>query len=148
MKGGRFMELGYTPHYTGQVIVGGAIPSTPAPELSAITPNTVAEGTAAFEITVEGVGFVSNSIVRIDDMAVPTTFVDIRTLKARVPANVVASATPHRFNYPGPEQHPGIYGDRTVKITVYNGPPDGGASNNVSLRVFAKWLAEEKKLGK
>ena len=148
MKGGRFMELGYTPHYTGQVIVGGAIPSTPAPELSAITPNTVAEGTAAFEITVEGVGFVSNSIVRIDDMAVPTTFVDIRTLKARVPANVVARATPHRFNYPGPEQHPGIYGDRTVKITVYNGPPDGGASNNVSLRVFAKWLAEEKKLGK
>ena len=148
MKGGRFMELGYTPHYTGQVIVGGAIPSTPAPELSAITPNTVAEGTAAFEITVEGVGFVSNSIVRIDDMAVPTTFVDIRTLKARVPANVVASATPHRFNYPGPEQHPGIYGDRTVKITVFNGPPDGGASNNVSLRVFAKWLAEEKKLGK
>ena len=148
MKSGRFMELGYTPHYTGQVIVGGAIPSTPAPELSAITPNTVAEGTAAFEITVEGVGFVSNSIVRIDDMAVPTTFVDIRTLKARVPANVVASATPHRFNYPGPEQHPGIYGDRTVKITVYNGPPDGGASNNVSLRVFAKWLAEEKKLGK
>lgn len=147
MKGGRFMELGYTPHYTGQVIVGGAIPSTPAPELSAITPHTVAEGSAAFEITVEGVGFVSNSIVRIDDMAVPTTFVDIRTLKARVPANVVARATPHRFNYPGPEQHPGIYGDRTVKITVYNGPPDGGASNNVSLRVFAKWLAEEKKLG-
>ncbi len=83
-----------------------------------------------------------------DDMAVPTTFVDIRTLKARVPVNVVARAKPHRFNYPGPEQHPGIYGDRTVKITVYNGPPDGGVSNNVSLRVFAKWLAEEKKLGK
>jgi len=97
---------------------------------------------------VEGVGFVTNSIVRVDDLPMPTTFVDIRTLKARVPASIVARAAPHRFNYPGPEQHPGIYGDRTVKITVYNGPPDGGTSNSVSLRVFAKWLAEEKKLGK
>ena len=148
MKGGRFVELGYTPHYTALGEARGAIPSTPEPEVSVISPNTVAEGSAAFEITVEGVGFVGNSIVRVDGAPVPTTFVDIRTLKARVPANVVARSTPHRFNYPGPEQQPGIYGDRTVKITVYNGPPDGGASNSVSLRVFAKWLAEEKKLGK
>jgi hypothetical protein len=147
MKGGRFVELGYTPHYTAIGEARGAIPSTPEPEVSAITPNTVAEGGAAFEITVEGVGFVGNSVVRLDGAPVPTTFVDIRTLKARVPANVVARATPHRFNYPGPEQQPGIYGDRTVKITVYNGPPDGGTSNSVSLRVFAKWLAEEKRLG-
>lgn len=147
MKGGRFLQLGYTPHYTAPVVVGGAIPSTPAPELSAISPHTVAEGISAFEITVEGIGFVSNSIVRVDDTPVPTTFVDIRTLKARVPASAVARATPHRFSYPGPEQHAGIYGDRTVKITVFNGPPDGGTSNSVSLRVFAKWLAEEKKLG-
>jgi hypothetical protein len=34
-----------------------------------------------------------------------------------------------------------------VKITVFNGPPDGGTSNHIALRVFAKWLAEEKKLG-
>jgi len=27
-----------------------------------------------------------------------------------------------------------------VKITVFNRPPDGGTSNNVSLRVQAKWL--------
>jgi len=148
MKGGRFMELGYTPHYTSPVVVGGAIPSTAVPELSAIMPHTVAEGSPTFEITVEGVGFVTNSIVRVDDLPVPTTFVDIRTLKARVPASAVSRATPHRFNFPGPEQHPGIYGDRTVRITVFNGPPDGGVSNPVALRVFAKWLAEEKKLGK
>jgi hypothetical protein len=147
MKGGSFVQLGYTPHYTAKEEMRGAIPSTPEPEVSAITPNTVAEGSAAFDITVEGVGFVGKSIVRVDGAPVPTTFVDIRTLKARVPASVVARATPHRFAYPGPEQHPGIYGDRTVKITVYNGPPDGGASNSVSLRVFAKWLADEKKLG-
>ena len=34
----------------------------------------------------------------------------------------------------------GVYGDRTVKITVFNRPPDGGTSNSVSLRVQAKWL--------
>jgi hypothetical protein len=147
MKGGSFVQLGYTPHYTAKEEMRGAIPSTPEPEVSAITPNTVAKGSAAFDITVEGVGFIGKSIVRVDGVPVPTTFVDIRTLKARVPASVVARATPHRFAYPGPEQYPGIYGDRTVKITVYNGPPDGGASNSVSLRVFAKWLAEEKKLG-
>jgi hypothetical protein len=25
--------------------------------------------------------------------------------------------------------------------------PDGGTSNHIALRVFAKWLAEEKQLG-
>jgi hypothetical protein len=39
-----------------------------------------------------------------------------------------------------PFQINGVYGDRTVKITVFNRPPDGGTSNSVSLRVQAKWL--------
>jgi Amidohydrolase family len=148
MKGGGFLQLGYTPHYTAKGDPLGAIPSTPEPEVSAITPNTVTEGSAAFDITVDGVGFVGNSIVRVDGAPVPTTFIDTRTLRAKVSASAVARATPNRFAFPGPEQHAGVYGDRTVKITVYNGPPDGGTSNSVSLRVFAKWLAEEKKLGK
>jgi len=49
-------------------------------------------------------------------------------------------ALPNRFNEPGPFQLNGVYGDRTVKITVFNRPPDGGTSNSVSLRVQAKWL--------
>jgi len=52
----------------------------------------------------------------------------------------VARALPNRFNEPGPFQLNGVYGDRTVKITVFNRPPDGGTSNSVSLRVQAKWL--------
>ena len=148
MKGGNFLQLGYTPHYTAKGDPLGAIPSTPEPEVSAITPHSIAEGSAAFDITVEGVGFVANSVVRVDGAPMPTTFVDIRTLRAKLPAAAVARALPNRFAFPGPEQHPGVYGDRTVKITVYNGPPDGGVSNSVSLRVFAKWLAEERGLGK
>jgi Amidohydrolase family len=140
MKGGRLIRLGYTANYTRPQGEVRAIPSTPEPEISGITPNAVAEGSAEFEMTVEGVGFISDSVVRIDGVSVPTTFVNIRTLKARVPASVVARALPNRFNEPGPFQLNGVYGDRTVKVTVFNRPPDGGTSNSISLRVQARWL--------
>jgi hypothetical protein len=140
MKGGRFIRLGYTADYVKPQAPIRAIPSTPEPEISGITPNAVAEGSPAFEMTVEGVGFISDSVVRVDGVSVPTTFVDIRTLRASIPASVVARALPNRFNEPGPFQLNGVYGDRTVKVTVFNRPPDGGTSNSVSLRVQAKWL--------
>jgi hypothetical protein len=140
MKGGRFIRLGYSPDYVRPQAPIRAIPSTPEPEISGITPNAVAEGSSDFEMTVEGVGFISESVVRVDGVSVPTTFVDIRTLRARIPAAVVARALPNRFNEPGPFQMNGVYGDRTVKITVFNRPPDGGTSNSVSLRVQAQWL--------
>jgi hypothetical protein len=140
MKGGQFVRLGYTADYTRPQGEVRAIPSTPEPEISGITPNAVAEGDPAFEMTVEGVGFISDSVVRVDGVSAPTTFVNIRTLKARIPASVVARALPNRFNEPGPFQLNGVYGDRTVKVTVFNRPPDGGTSNSVSLRVQARWL--------
>jgi len=143
MKGGKFVRLGYTADYTKPQASVRAIPSTPEPEISGITPNAVGEGNAEFEMTVEGVGFISDSVVRVDGVSVPTTFVNIRTLKARIPASVVARALPNRFNEPGPFQLNGVYGDRTVKITVFNRPPDGGTSNSVSLRVQARWLRGE-----
>ncbi|MBI4885751.1 MAG: amidohydrolase family protein [Acidobacteria bacterium] len=143
MKGGQFIRLGYSPDYVRPAAPVRAIPSTPEPEISGIAPNAVAEGSAAFEMTVEGVGFISDSVVRVDGVSVPTTFVDIRTLKARIPASVVARALPNRFNEPGPFQLNGVYGDRTVKITVFNRPPDGGTSNSVSLRVQAPWLRRD-----
>jgi hypothetical protein len=140
MKGGRFIRLGYTADYTRPLAPMRAIPSTPEPEISGIAPNTVAEGGPAFDMTVEGVGFISDSVVRADGVPVPTTFVNIRTVKARIPASAVARALPNRFNEPGPFQLNGVYGDRTVKVTVFNRPPDGGTSNSVSLRVQAAWL--------
>jgi len=140
MKGGAFIRLGYTADYEKPQRAIKAIPSTPEPEISAITPSAVAEKSPAFDLTVEGVGFISDSVVRIDGISVPTTFVDIRTLKARVPARIVDRALPNRFNEPGPFQLNGVYGDRTVKVTVFNRPPDGGTSNSVSLRVQAEWL--------
>jgi hypothetical protein len=51
----------------------------------------------------------------------------------------VARATPNRFAFSGP--------DRTVKMTVYNGPPDGGTSNSVSLGAFAKGSRRKRNSG-
>ena len=142
MKGGRFVQRGYTTNYgTPPPDASRIIPSTPAPEISAVTPYEAVEGSPDFEITLHGVGFVGNSVVRVDGVSVPTVFVNIRTLRATIPAAAVSRSLPNRFNAPGPEQNNGVYGDRTVKISVFNGPPDGGLSNSVSLRVVAKWRA-------
>lgn len=146
MKGGRFVALGYTPYYTSTpTSVVHSTPYLQEPEISAITPNRVLEGSAAFELLVDGEGFLPDSVVRVDGVAVPTTFVDIRTLKAKIPASFVAQAVPDRFNLStNPDQRTGVYGDRTIKITVFTGPPDGGLSNSVSLKVMAQWMGDGK----
>ena len=144
MKGGKFVEAGYHPAYFTFTQPPRKIAmATPAPELSALSPYTVLEGTPAFDLVVRGVGFVGNSVVRVDGVSVPTAFVNPRTLRARVPANVVERATPNEFMAPGPEQAVGVFGDRTVAISVFNPPPEGGASNSISLRVRAKWMGVE-----
>jgi hypothetical protein len=146
MKGGQFVTLGYTADYASSP--AAMVRSTPYvmdPEISAITPHSVTEGSPEFELTVEGEGFLPDSVVKLDGAAVPTTFVNIRTLKAKIPASFVAQAVPDRFMLStNPVQATGVYGDRTVKVTVFTGPPDGGTSNSVSLQVMAKWMAERK----
>jgi hypothetical protein len=141
MKGGRFVELGYDPAYFSFTRPPRKIAmATPVPEVSALTPHTVHEGTPAFDLLVEGVGFVGNSIVRVNAIAVPTTFVSPRKLRAKVPEDVVSRAAPNQFMAPGPEQLVGVFGDRTAAVSVYTPPPEGGASNSVSLRIRAKWM--------
>lgn len=141
MKGGRFVPLGYQPTYYSFTRPPRSIAmATPRPEISEIAPHTVVEGSPDFEVVVRGIGFVSNSVVRIDGIAMPTTFVNPRVIKVRVPASLVKSAEPNPFDAPGPDQHSGIFGDRTIPITVFNAPPEGGTSNSISLRIRARWM--------
>ena len=141
MKGGEFIELGYTPAYFSSTRPSRSIVmATPVPKISAVSPHTVVEGGSEFEVVVEGVGFVGNSVVKVGGVSLDTTFVDPRTLKARIPARVVERATPNPFDAPGPHQEVGIFGDRTVPVTVYNAPPEGGTSNTIFLRVKPKWM--------
>jgi hypothetical protein len=144
MKGGKWVEAGYHADYFSFTRPPRKIAmATPVPELSALSPYTVLEGTPSFDLVVRGVGFVGNSVVRVDGVAVPTTFVNPRTLRAKVPANVIERATPNQFMAPGPAQMVGVFGDRTVAISVFTPPPEGGASNSISLRVRAKWMGVE-----
>jgi hypothetical protein len=141
MKGGAFVTLGYTPSYPQQRPVPlRVIPTIAVPELSGITPNTVAEGGPSFQMTVDGNGFNVESVVRVDGTGVPTTFVDSRRLMATIPASSRISGQDNSFRTFGFDQYPGVYGDHTAKINVYNQGLDGGTSNDVYLRVQEPWL--------
>ena len=134
------MPLGYDPAYFSFSRPPRSIAmATPVPELSEIAPHTVIEGSSNFELTLRGVGFVRNSVVRVNGVSMPTTFVNPRVMKTTIPASIVRSAEPNRFDAPGPDQHTGVFGDRTAAIAVFNAPPEGGTSNSISLRIRAKW---------
>jgi hypothetical protein len=141
MKAGEFIKLGYTPSYFTFTSPPRRIAlATPTPEISAITPHTVIEGSTDFELQVTGVGFTGATVVRVSGSSVPTTFVNPRTLRAKIPARLVRSALPNSFNAPGPVQNNGVFGDPTLPVTVFTPPPEGGVSNSISLRIRAKWM--------
>ena len=143
MKGGEFLEFGYHPEFfTFDRPPGSGTMSTPEPELSAISPHKVTEGSPGFEVVIEGAGFVTNSVVKVDGVALATTFDGPRQLRASIPASLIEEAVPDRFRSPGPYQNVGIFGDRSVSITVFNPPPTGGVSNSIALIVEAGWHSE------
>lgn len=80
------------------------------PTLTALGPKSTTMGGAAFTLSIEGAGFVSNSVVQWDGMSVPTTFVSSTRL--------VASVTGGRIATPA-----------TASVTVVNPSPGGGTSN-------------------
>jgi hypothetical protein len=139
MKNGRWIEPGYHPEYVTLTKPAGALAaSTFAPTLSAITPSSVKEGSTAVRVVIEGSGFEMTSLVRVDGISVKTTFRDPRHLEFELPASAVARATPNPFRAPGPVQNAAIIGDRTVAITVFNPPPEGGTSNALEAAVLPK----------
>ena len=143
MKGGEFLEFGYHPEFFtfARPLRGGTM-STPVPEISSLSPHSVVEGHSDLAIVIEGVGFVSNSIVRVEGISLATEFVGPRELRATIPAHLMEQAVPDRFRSPGPDQYVGIFGDRSVSITVFNPPPTGGVSDGISLIVEARWHSE------
>jgi Amidohydrolase family len=132
MKNGRWVELGYHPEYFTQTrparpIVASYVP----PSISAIAPSRVAEGAPMTRVVLEGSGFATTSLVRIDGISVKTMFLSPKRLEFDLPASAVARASPDGFSPPGPAQDVGIIGNRAVAIHVFNPPPDGGTSNTV-----------------
>jgi hypothetical protein len=77
-----------------------------------LVPASIAPGSAAFTLTVNGTGFVSGAVVTWNASARATTFVSGSTLQASITAADVASKA-------------------TATVTVVNPAPGGGISNRV-----------------
>ncbi|MGH9140777.1 MAG: beta strand repeat-containing protein, partial [Vicinamibacterales bacterium] len=88
----------------------------PAPTITTIAPSSVAILSAAFPLTVTGTGFAANSVVKLNDVAKPTTYTSSTQLTATIPASDLTTAT-------------------VATITVVTPGPGGGASNGVPLAI-------------
>lgn len=90
--------------------------NNPVPRITSVSPDVVAAGGAEFMLLVNGVNFVSTSVVRFNGVPVPTTFVTSSQLTAQIPAAVIATG--------------GV-----AMVVVFNPPPAGGTSNAVNFSI-------------
>ena len=86
--------------------------SNPQPVLSGFVPNSAVAGGPAFTITLNGMNFVSTSVVRWNGESRPTMFVNSTQLKAEISAANIASS-----------------GDKSV--SVFSPGPGGGTSETL-----------------
>ena len=89
----------------------------PSPTISAISPNLVQAGSAAFTLTVTGEGFNASSVVNLGPAALVTTMVSATQLTATVSAGEI-----------------GKYG--WAPVTVSNPAPGGGATQILPLTIY------------
>jgi hypothetical protein len=101
---------------TTQLPLTVTVAVNPQPSLSSITPSLIAEGSAAFRVTLRGQRFIPGSVVRVDNVARPTAFVSGTQLTALLPASDAARA-------------------KSLTIQVFTPEPGGGLSNSASLQV-------------
>lgn len=81
-----------------------------------LVPDATAPGGPQFILTVNGTGFVSNSVVDWNGRALVTRFISHSKLKARVPAQAIAA--------PG-----------TAQVTVVSSSPGGGTSSAIAFEI-------------
>ena len=90
----------------------------PVPQLSSVSPATVAVGGAAFTLRATGSSFVSSSVILWNGTSRPTTFVNSTQLNAAIPASDLALSSAGQS-----------------QITVFNPSPGGGSSNLLSVAI-------------
>jgi hypothetical protein len=97
-------------------VLFAVIGPNPVAAITSLSPAQAVEGSAAFELTLNGTDFISGSVVSWNGSPRTTTFINSTTLRAQVAAADVAS--------PG-----------TFPVTVFNPAPGGGTSNTVNFTV-------------
>jgi len=88
----------------------------PAPILSSLSPASAATGGAAFNLTVNGAGFIANSVVRWNGSDRLTAYVSATQLIAPISAGDIMAGG-------------------TAQVTVFNPGPGGGTSNAINFPV-------------
>ncbi len=84
--------------------------NAPVPTMTNITPSSVIAGSPGFTLTVDGAGFLNpESVVRLDGLNLPTTYVNSGQLTATVTASQIQASG-------------------TGNVTVFNSGPGGGSS--------------------
>jgi uncharacterized protein (TIGR03437 family) len=91
-------------------VTQAGVNSNPVPVISSLSPSSIAAGSAAFVLTVNGSNFVGGSVVRLNGNDRQTNFISASQLTAQIPATDLAAAS-------------------SAQITVVNPAPGGGASN-------------------
>jgi hypothetical protein len=90
----------------------------PTPTITTISPNSAAQNSSAFLLTVNGTNFVPGATVQWNGSNRLTTFISSTQLRAQIPASDLTTAG-------------------TPSITVVNPTPGGGASNAVTFTIAA-----------
>lgn len=90
--------------------------NNPVPRITNISPDTAAAGSGDIALVVNGVNFVTNSVIRFNGVDLATTFVTDSQLTAQVPAMLLA-------------------GGGVAPVVVVNPAPGGGTSNAVNFSV-------------
>ena len=102
-----------------------AVPFTinnPVPTISSLSPSSAVAGSAAFTLTVNGVGFVSGATVNLNGATKATTFVSNTQITAAILASDIASPGTANVTVANPAPTPGPSGAQVFTISNPNSP--------------------------
>jgi Abnormal spindle-like microcephaly-assoc'd, ASPM-SPD-2-Hydin/Beta-propeller repeat len=96
--------------------LAGSATSNPVPQIGSISPSSTPQGSSDLQLTLNGQGFVPDSVVQWNGTPLQATYVSRTVLTAVLPANNLGSSG-------------------TVSLTVSNPAPGGGRSNPASFTI-------------
>jgi subtilisin family serine protease len=110
-----FLDNGFTRAATSPAVTVDAAIS-PAPAITSLTPSQALAGSAGFNLTVAGTGFVQSSVVRWNGSDRPTTYVGATQVKAAIPAADITATG-------------------AAVVTVFTPSPGGGTSEALTFTI-------------
>lgn len=94
-KEGKRMDISYHPGFVNPIPQPSPFSTShlfPVPYIRSISPRVATEGDMEVELTLQGTGLIQQSLVRFKGESVPTEFVNLYQLKAKVPGRLLERA--------------------------------------------------------